>query len=222
MPNNHSLSLLAVAVLAAGGTAVAVGAGGSSGPSEAERAQLLQAKKDRATPPRGDQGARSSSTLKRECPDDMPANVTALWRFKPKSMAEVRAKADTTVLADVVSVEQAQDDVLRSPGEPGGEIRTPQQVVRLKVRQAYKGPSARGDTITVSKLGGDCYRVEEDPAYAKGETHLLMLERAPRGHLQTVSPEGRFEQTDDGRLKPAGHSAVAESARGKRADDVVR
>jgi hypothetical protein len=77
-------------------------------------------------------------------------------------------------------------------------------------------------TTSASKLGGECYRVEDDPAYSKGETHLLMLERGPRRHLQTVSPEGRYKQIADGTLEPAGHSDVAESAKSKRPDAVAR
>jgi len=49
-----------------------------------------------------------------------------------------------------------------------------------------------------------------------------MLERGPRGHLQTVSPEGRYKQTADGTLEPAGDSTVAESAKGKRPNAVAR
>jgi hypothetical protein len=212
-------------------TIIAVGAGGAalaqagvtpSTPSAAERAQLLEDKQQHTAPPAGERAPKSSSTLRQDCPADMPANVTAVWRFKPANMAAVRAKADSIVLADVVSVRQDADDVLAAPGEPGGEIRTPMQIVTMKVKTAYKGPSRAGDTVTLSKLGGECYRVDEDPAYAKGETHLLMLERGARGHLQTVSPEGRYEQLADGSLEPAGHSAVAESAKGKRPDAVAR
>ena len=225
MRTNHSLSLLAAAVLAAGGSAVVAGIGiagtASTGPSKSERAQLLNDKIDRATPPPGQQAPPASNSPQQDCSADMPANVSAAWRFKPTSMAEVRAKAQTIVLADVESVEQLPDAVMSAPGEPSGEIRTPMQSVRLKVSKAYKG-AAEGDTITVSKLGSDCFRVEEDPAYEKGETQLLMLERGPGSGLQAVSPEGRSKLTDEGTLQPVGHSSVAQSARGKRPDAIAR
>lgn len=173
-----------------------------------------------AAPGPGEQAPVSDVTAKRGCPADAPVNVTAAWRFKPKSMGEVRAKARSIVLGDVLSVEQAQDDVISAPGEPGGEIRTPRQLVHLKVRKAYKG-STDGAIVTLSKLGGDCYNVDEDPAYAAGQTHLLMLERGAHGDMQVVAPEGRFRQTADGKLKAVGHSDVAASATDKRADDVA-
>lgn len=224
MRTNHSLSLLAAAVLAAGGSAVVAGIGiagaASTGPSKSERAQLLNDKTDRATPPPGQQ-APASNSPQQDCSADMPANVSAVWRLKPTSMAEVRTKAQTIVLADVESVEQLPDEVLTAAGEPGGEARTPMQIVRLKVRKAYKG-SAEGDTIAVTKLGSDCFRVDEDPAYVKGETQLLMLERGPGSGLQAVSPEGRFKLTDEGTLQPVGHSSVAQSARGELPDDIAR
>jgi hypothetical protein len=223
MRTKHALRAAAVTMIVAGaGGAVLAQAQADITPSAAERARLLEDKQRHTAPPAGERGPKSSSTLRDDCPADMPANVTAVWRFKPGTMAAVRTKADSIVLADVVSVQQDTDDVLAAPGEPGGEIRTPMQVVTLKVKKGYKGPSRAGDTVTVSKLGGECYRVEQDPAYSKGETHLLMLERGPRGHLQTVSPEGRYKQIGDGTLEPAGHSEVAESAKGKRPDAVAR
>jgi len=152
----------------------------------------------------------------------LPARTRVDWRrTRRASMAQVRARAQIIVLADVESVEQMPDAVISAPGEPGGEIRTPMQSVRLEVREAYKS-AAEGDTITLSELGGTCYRVDEDPAYAPGETHLLLLERGAGAALQAVSPEGRFQLSREGTLQPVGHSSLAQSARGKRADDIAR
>jgi len=223
MRTKHTLRLAVATIIAAGaGGAALAQAQASDTPSAAERARLLEDKQQRTAPSPGERAPKSSSTLRQDCPADMPANVTAVWRFKPGTIGAVRAKANSIVLAEVVAVRQDADDVLAAPGEPGDEIRTPMQVVTMKVKKAYKGPSEAGDTVTLSKLGGECYRVDEDPAYSKGETHLLMLERGPGGHLQTVSPEGRYKQLADGTLEPAGHSAVAKSAKGKRPDAVAR
>jgi hypothetical protein len=95
------------------------------------------------------------------------------------------------------------------------------QVVTLRVKKGYKGAFRPGETVTVSKLGDRCYKVDDDPAYVAGETHLLMLERGPRG-LQAVSPEGRYKQASNGTLTPVTADAVTAAARGKRADAVAR
>jgi hypothetical protein len=193
-----------------------------STPSPTEAAKLMADKQPVDTAPADKPAPHVTDAPSSQCPADMPANVSLDWRFKPDSLSEVRAEADSIVLAQVVRVVQGADNVLPNPNEPGGEVRTPTQVVTLAVKKAYKGPSRRGETVTVGKLGGPCYKVEEDPAYAPGETHLLMLERGPRGHLQTVAPEGRYKQAADGTLAPVTADAVTAAARGKRPDAVAR
>ena len=229
MTQRRKLGWLSAAALTAtvGGVTVAsvepvVAERPASAPSPAEAARLIADKHDTTTAPVDRSARHVAGGPRTDCPADMPANVSLAWRLEPDSLRDVRAAADSIVLARVADVRQGEDLVTPSPQEPGGEVRTPTQVVTLTVKSGYKGPNGRGETVTLTKLGGPCYKVEGDPAYRRGETHLLMLERGPRGHLQTVAPEGRYKQLADGTLQPVTSDDVTDDVRGKRPSAVVR
>jgi hypothetical protein len=169
-------------------------------------------------------------------------SLHASWQFKPKSIGEARAKADSVVEAEVVSVQRGADIVTKAPGEPGDEDRIPTQQVTLKVLKTHKGSQKVGDTIQVFQTGGlqvpttlasepskDQVRIqakkvilEGDPLYQVGEQHLLMLDQGPKGQLKTVAPQGRFKIERNGTVTPAVDDEVTAPLKGKGLAELQR
>jgi hypothetical protein len=210
-------SLITWAATKGGGSSARPAALGSP-PDNAQ--QIIDAKKGGNVPagPHFDQPPPTS------CDPSDPANAIAEWRFQPGSLGEAKGKAKDIVLAQVTDVAQGDPIVHDAPGEPGGQDSIPTQVVTLQVSQSYKGSHRPGSTIKLTKLGGPCLRVVEDPGYKQGETDLLMLEDGPHGMMQTVAPEGRYVEQADGTLgsvipNPGNNPVVSEVA-GHKPDDV--
>lgn len=142
--------------------------------------------------------------------DQGASTLTASWSFHPKDAKEVRDRAKSIVLAEVVSTSRGQDIVTKEAGEPGGVDRIPTSRITVKVIKSYKGGATAGQQVTLFQTGGtrtlpaapaqgksgqtnvQQFVLEGDPQYAAGEQYLLMLEPGPTGTLRPVSPEGRY------------------------------
>jgi hypothetical protein len=160
--------------------------------------------------------------LRKDCDPSLPPNVHVMWRFQPRSLNGLRTRASTIVLAQVRSVRQAPDTVVAVPRMPGGEVRTPNQVVAMTVRKSYKGSLRPGQGFALIKMGSGCFRVADDPAYREGETHLLMLEAAAAGQLRAVAPQGRYRQRADGTLHAVTQDPVTASVENRRPEAVLQ
>ena len=139
-----------------------------------------------------------------------PTTVHASWSFTPKNADELRARAQSIVLARVQSVSAGPDIVTPQAGEPDGLDRIPTRRVTVEVLKQYKGAGTPGQTLTLFQTGGTVEPaapakgtknamtkvqqvvLEGDPAYRAGEEYLFMLEAGPQGTLRPVSPEGRY------------------------------
>ena len=198
-------------------------AGALGGEVSSDQEQLLKQKKDYLDnpekAPKGE-GPRIGAPDRVHCSFDDPPNVFIEWRFEPQTVDELKKKAKHIVLGEVTEVTPGADFVVPVEGEPGGEDRTPTLIVKLKVEKSYKGSKKAGSEATVYQLGGPCFRPIDDPAYKKGEKHLLFAHEDPQGRLRTVSPEGRYEEGDDGTLDPVTDSPVAKKIKGKKAKDL--
>ncbi|MEP6816467.1 MAG: hypothetical protein ABI873_13035 [Marmoricola sp.] len=139
--------------------------------------------------------------------------VHASWIFKPTSIRQLQARANSIALVKVLSTQAGPDIVTRQPGEPSGEDRIPTRRVNVEVLKSYKG-SGVGQRLTLFQTGGTVKsppppaqgtkgqevpdsKVQQvilsgDPLYRAGEQYLVMLEAGPQGTLRTVSPEGRY------------------------------
>lgn len=143
--------------------------------------------------------------------------------------------ARAIVLAEVIAVEQGKDLVVSVEGELNDQDRVPTQRVTLRVIKAYKGGSKANETLTLFQTGGmkaeapasDSGKeleshapqviLEGDPLYAMGEKYLLMLEAGPNGMQRTISPEGRYLQQGNGKLKAMVDNDVTREVVGKPA-----
>jgi hypothetical protein len=174
---------------------------------------------------------------------EMPTtNLHASWQYKPRSMAEASAKAESIVEAEVVAVERGADIVTRAPGEPGDEDRIPTQLITMRVLKTHKGLQKPGETIQLFQTGGlqtpetlpgeppkDQVRIqakkvilEGDPLYQVGEQHLLMLDQGPRGLLKTIAPQGRFKIEKGGGITAAVDDEVTMPLKGKGLVDLEK
>jgi hypothetical protein len=174
---------------------------------------------------------------------EMPTtSLHASWQYKPRSVAEASAKADSIVEAEVVAVQRGADIVTKAPGEPGDEDRIPTQQVTLRVLKTQKGALKAGETIQLFQTGGltvpttldkeppkDQVRIqakkvilEGDPPYVVGEQHLLMLDQGPRGFLKTIAPQGRFKIEKNGTITPAIDDEVTAPLKGKGLVDLEK
>lgn len=156
-----------------------------------------------------------------QCDPNGVPTAFAEWRFQPDTLEKAKGKAKDIVYGEVMSVQAGPDQVISVPTEPGGEIRTPTQIVTIQVANSHKGGKKGGTTVTLTQLGSACYRVADDPMYKKGEKALLMLEDGPRGMMQTISPEGRYRQGPDGTLNPVIDNPATEKIKGKKPEEVA-
>jgi hypothetical protein len=145
-----------------------------------------------------------------------------VWAFTPQTFEEARGRANSIVMAEVVSVAAGPDEVLKVSGHPNGGTRIPTQRIKLKVIKSHKGEDKGGRTIMLFKAGSGCFDVEGDPAYEVGERYLLMLEPGPPGTNEIISPEGRYRVKADETLEPVLDEAneVVSQLRGKKLKDV--
>lgn len=228
MRNAMTLRSKVVFAMLVVGIAVTAGAGcRAGGDKETRKAALTAPETDRKDvnkpPPTGQEAPRA--TVGQKSGQDVCGRVSPSWAARPKSLKEARDQADLVVQAEIESVQAGEDIVLKSSQDQSVVNRIPTQKVTLKVLKKEKGQVAEGDTLILSKLGStqECYEVEEDPPYKKGEKHLLFLQRGPEGTVQTIAPEGRYKIKADESLEavvdPDGHEAVKD-ALGKKVKDV--
>jgi hypothetical protein len=165
-----------------------------------------------------------------------PSTVTmhASWQFHPQSVSQLRARAQSIVLGEVVSVRRGDDIVTQQPGEPDGVDRIPTRRVTVRVITSYKGQAAPGTQLTLFQTGGIVLPhapepgeaahtnvqqlvLEGDPAYRAGEQYLLMLEPGPQETLRPVSPEGRYRHDPkSGTLTAMAHGTVPDAITASR------
>jgi hypothetical protein len=155
-----------------------------------------------------------------QCDPNGPPTIFASWRYTPQTLDEAERTATNIVLGEVVEVRQAQPSVFKKSQEPGGQISTPMRVVSFRVNESFKGSSRPGQVLTLIQIGDDCNRVFQDPLYETGDVALLMLRAGPRGHMQTISPEGRYTQTPDGTLDAMVDNKATEELDGTRPANV--
>jgi hypothetical protein len=161
------------------------------------------------------------------------ATIHATWDFHPQTVKEARDRAQTIVLAQVVSVRAGDDIVTSEPGEPDGVDRIPTQRVTVTVRQSYKGTATVNQQLTLFQTGGvvstakagDSHPrliLDGDPLYSNGEQYLLMLVLGPQGTLRIISPEGRYRYDPaKGTLTPMIAGPVADQIKGTHLNDLV-
>src|SRR3954454_13457619 len=73
-----------------------------------------------------------------------PATLHASWAFHPKTLRETQDRAQSIVVAEVVSVKACPAIVSKVPSEPNGEVRLPTQRITVRVLKSYKGTAAAG------------------------------------------------------------------------------
>jgi len=207
-----------------GGTTAAPAAQSAVRRALAERGVLSKssppAEKDK--PPPADKPPKfTDAPTSAGCDASAPANVKAEWAFQPSSFDDVKKRAKHAVEVEVVSVKAGEDIVIKAAEEPGGEARIATREVTVKVmKNGGKGPSKKGETMTLFQTGSVCQRLEGDPAYTPGETELLLLDQGPKGMSIPVSPEGRYKVKADRTIEPVVNNAVTAGMKGKKVDDV--
>lgn len=215
------LSFLASSVLALALLFGACGGGNNDedarrGKIEAASAQGKQADKDDKVPAGVEPTKVGAPASTNDCGTAFELN----WVENPKNLKDAAGKSKHVIEGEIVDVQPAADLVVPAEGEPNGEYRIPTQEITVKVLKAHKGGAAAGETLTMFQTGSVCRQVAGDPAYNKGEKHLLLLTDGPDGKQRTVSPEGRFKQQSDGTLEPTTHGPVADEGKGKKVKDI--
>ena len=163
-----------------------------------------------------------------------PTYLHASWTFTPKTSQELDARAQSIVLARVVSVTAGPDIVTKQPQEPAGVDRIPTRRITVEVLKPYKGSATAGEQLTLFQTGGAVLPpapskgtaaqthvqqlvLDGDPVYRTGEQYLLMLEPGPQGTLRTVSPEGRYRyDSGSGALTAMVNTTVAKQVSASR------
>jgi hypothetical protein len=152
---------------------------------------------------------------------DQCVKMNVAWVFQPETFDDVKKKSKNIVEAEVVSIAEGEPLGTPTADEPGDTELIPTQKITLRVTKAHKGGKSAGQTIELFRTGSDCFVVEHDPAYKKGEQYLLMLDDGPKGMMKTVSPEGRYRKTADGSLEAVVPFAkAAKQLNGKKLADV--
>jgi len=158
--------------------------------------------------------------------------IHATWEFHPQTVKQARDRAQTIVLAQVMSVRAGNDIVTREPGEPDGVDRIPTQRITVSVLQSYKGTATVHQQLTLFQTGGLVSTAQAgdrrprmvldgDAFYSKGEQYLLMLVPGPEGTLRIISPEGRYRyDAASGTLTPMVAGPVADQIKGTRLADL--
>ncbi len=121
---------------------------------------------------------------------DSPA-VHAVWYHNPRTLGEVAALSSKIVVAEVASVVDSADIVVRMAGMPNDEHRVPTQRIGLNLKGALKGEMP--STFDLFHTGNESFALDRDPAYAVGEKYILFLTEREDGTYLVVSPEGRFK-----------------------------
>jgi len=130
---------------------------------------------------------------------------TAIWYHNPRSLSELAGLSSAVVVARVVGIYDAPDIVVPAALE-GGEHRVPNQRIAFEVERNLAGRIDRG--FDLFHTGNDEFVLEDDPAYAIGESYVLFVRPRDDGSYLVVSPEGRYRVTKEG-LEAASHQEFA-------------
>jgi hypothetical protein len=138
------------------------------------------------------------------------------WYHNPRTLREATRLASHVVIATVTDV--TDGDPIQLSEEQGGDI--PTQRVHFTVNRRRKGSLRPSESFVLFQNGNDENRFDEDPSYKVGHRYLLFMTERPDGTYLVVSPQGRFEVTDDG-LIPAAHKGFAADLKGVSLQDVM-
>lgn len=168
---------------------------------------------------------RLESNPRGDCDPSLPPNVFPEWRNDPQNLNQARGQADDIVVGTVTGIGQGQPLVAAAPGEPGGQVETPVQMITIKVDQTVKGRARAGGVVTIEKLGdaAGCYRVAGDPPYQQGEQYLLLLESGKGGRSagHAIAPAGRLQVIEGNFLRLTEDNAVASEVAGQKLEQVL-
>lgn len=218
MRSRFTMVLTAIALLAgaafiyqtsddASNNKASIGSGQSAPPNDkaADAQKIMDDKAEKAGNPdpgkpgkieKADNDPRNDVRIGQTCDASMPPNVEIMWRAQPRNLNEAKGMSTRIMVGTVQEITQLPPVVHQHPGEPGGTLETPVQQITFKVDDNIKGPARKGETQAIVRAGDGegCYRVEGDPAYARGEQYLLLLEESGPGKPpHVISPAGRFK-----------------------------
>lgn len=128
--------------------------------------------------------------------------VHALWHNNPRSLGETIDLASAIVVAEVTGVWDADDIVIPVEGlNEANESRIPNQRIGFAVGKVLRGQME--DSFQLFHTGNADFVLDGDPPYEVGQRYVLFLTPRPEGDAYlVVSPEGRYEVTTGGALKP--------------------
>jgi hypothetical protein len=138
------------------------------------------------------------------------------WYHNPRTLRDATRLASHVVIATVTDV--TDGDPIQLSEEQGGDI--PTQRVHFTVNRRRKGDLKVGESFVLFQNGNDENRFDEDPSYKVGHRYLLFMVPRQDGTYLVVSPQGRFEVTNDG-LVPAAHKGFAADLKGASLQDVM-
>jgi hypothetical protein len=119
--------------------------------------------------------------------------VNAAWADRSNNFNDVVSHAQNVVQAQVQSVQQGPDIVIKAQGEPGGEIRIPTQNITVVVQSASKGNAQAGQTINVFRTGGQLNIPSGPPRGGQPP---------PENTLRAANPHGNGPKPDPGVAAP--------------------
>jgi hypothetical protein len=128
--------------------------------------------------------------------------VNAAWADRSNNFNDVVSHAQNVVQAQVQSVQQGPDIVIKAPAEPGGEVRIPTQNITVVVQSASKGNAQAGQTINVFRTGGPL-NVPSGPARGG--------QPPPENPLRATNPHGNGAKPDSAVAAPP-HPAQPQQA----------
>jgi hypothetical protein len=151
-------------------------------------------------------------------PEVSAPKIHAFWANNPRSLRETTRIASDVVVATVTGVTDGKPIVNRT--EDGYVSRIPTQRVSFNVMDSRKGSLVADESFVLFQNGNYNNRFDEDPSYKVGHTYLLFLTPRPDGTYLVVSPEGRYEITQNG-LLPATERSFAAGLKGAQIEDVI-
>jgi hypothetical protein len=165
----------------------------------------------------GNMYANRSLVLKHEDHPEVGApRLHGNWYHNPRTLREATRLASHIVIATVTDV--TDGDPIQLSEEAGGDI--PTQRVHFTVNRRRKGDVKVGESFVLFQNGNDENRFDEDPSYKVGHRYLLFMTERGDGTYLVLSPQGRFEVTDNG-LIPAAHKGFAADLKGVSLQDVM-
>jgi hypothetical protein len=147
----------------------------------------------------------------------------AVWKEVYGSPAEMAARVDAIVLAQVTSVRPG-----RVVWSENGEDALPFQIVELEVLQGIKG-TAKAERIAVERVGGtspDGRAIDlsyDGGAFEHGATYLLFLKKQEDGpYYYQVNHQGRYLVAEDRLWAADPEDSVAKAFEGAPVGRILR